>query len=1682
MRFLLILSLLATHLALAQDYTQHQWIVTGQTYLKIGPISTDGVYRATGTLLLANADFAAANPDLSRLHMYYKGQEIPIYIKDNNNNNRLDSDDQIEWMAYRADGLDDADLYRNEVSGLSQPSGLANPYRSLFEDNSYCYLTWNNTLRNSSFTFAAITTPSNYATVTQQTFYRHTQRNDLRTQYFKGIGSITNLVAEGFLNPDYTPGEGHNSNTITTGTAFTVSISTTNIFGASTNPVEVETRLTNVSRLDNFSQNPLQHTVRVGATSQTFTSYGVNSIQRNFNVQIADLGSPSTAVVITPLANDKGNNTIVPYVLLRYDRLTKFSNETQTQLNWNNVANEDRYFYLETMNIVGEGLVFDLSNRRRISAIVAGTNMHVVVPKGVGGQNQMWATSSGTIQTLSNNLTVTTVLTNRLSSPTVQGSYVIIAPKAYSAVAEDYATYRRQRFPNAVVVAYTEDVYDEFSFGRATPLAYKRLINYALNNWAVKPQYLLLLGDATHSGGSRAVFTWSIPACDFEFVSNFTPSTAVDYVPRVSVGRIDLSTECSTSIPECRNSSNPNVTDCNKPECRQAQLDAALQKGTNYLNKVKEYESQPFEGWMKKGLFFGGGAYAGEQTIIESTLSDMKADMEDCPFAGTGFQYQKRTTQNTVNEEIPEVSRVIDEGINSIAFFGHSNSQRWDLEILPPSTYKNFNRYPFVYAAGCYTGNFLDVGSSGEHWVTEANRGAIGWLSNTDLGLLSQLREYMLILYDKMYDDSLRKPVGHVIRGTIQQFRSQNGSAHGRNHIRCIALQADPAIILHAPQGPDLVLDETMVSFDPEAFGVENDSVTVVLTPQNFGVCFVDSFDVRIEQYDEQGNLYTHALKKFAPYTYTDTLKIRIRNQGIAKPGRTRYVICLDSQNKIAETDETNNCATIERQTPTLVPALIYPWPYAVINEQAITLRASTYGVTQDVNMRYVFEIDTVIEFSSPMKRNALIIGNTLLGEWTLPAPYDQFRDSTVYYWRVRLADAPTIVWATGSFQYINGPKQGWAQARPPQFFEDSYNQLKMNRLTRSWEFDSRQRTVAATSVPPKIEVNKGECATTDFPYNENNALFMLGIDANTLNCYGFNQFMGNADFLRISATVDFSNFYSLIDKMPANDYIIIVGKTVNRTQLPQAFFDHIAKLGISNRLQTLTNEAGTNTFSFSWIGQKGAAIGSAKEAYSVNKSDTPDEDVDPARIITTLQTQLPTGKVTSTLVGPAKSWNDLIWDWKSNNLGTNEDIRVDLYGVTATGQEQILMSNLTRGTYDLTGFSAISYPYMMLRGTLTDNVDRTAPNLDNWYILYEQLPDAAIDPYVNFSFLSDNQLEGADLTLNMNVRNLTSIPMDSLLVRWQVRKQDGTLLTLHEAKGAPLPADATIYPISHTFNSTDLVGTNTLIVTLNPDFAQPESYFFNNVYNHTFTVKSDIINPILDVTFDGKRIMDGDVVSPKPEIVIELNDENPYFAITSADNFELYFKKDNLDEGDKGELITMNSGHLTFEPATLPQNKARITFKPEQLEDGDYVLTVNGEDASENLAGRVRYRIKFKVVNESTVTDVLNYPNPFSTCTKFVYRLTGAEYPDVFQIQIFTVTGKLVRNLDLKELGEVHIGQHITEYCWDGTDEFGDKLANGVYLYRVNLKMPGDMSIKKEDELTSEYFKNGWGKLYIMR
>ena len=243
------------------------------------------------------------------------------------------------------------------------------------------------------------------------------------------------------------------------------------------------------------------------------------------------------------------------------------------------------------------------------------------------------------------------------------------------------------------------------------------------------------------------------------------------------------------------------------------------------------------------------------------------------------------------------------------------------------------------------------------------------------------------------------------------------------------------------------------------------------------------------------------------------------------------------------------------------------------------------------------------------------------------------------------------------------------------------------------------------------------------------------------------------------------------------------------------------------------------------------------------------------------------------------------------------------------------------------------------------------------------------------------------------------------------------------------------------------------------------------------FFVESDKENPILDVTFDGVHIKDGDIVSPNPEILMILRDENAVLLLNDA---AVFTHIELIDPNGNSFLVPSDSEWLEFIPATDGnENEARMIFRPHLELEGKYSLMVQAKDQSNNEAGEHEYFVNFEVVFREQIFDFYNYPNPFSNSTQFVFTISGTELPDQMSIRIVTVNGMVVKEITMDELGPLRIGDNVSA-PWDGRNDHGEKLATGIYFYKVSAKNSSgeEISIINQD---SSYIKNGLGKILIL-
>jgi hypothetical protein len=80
----------------------------------------------------------------------------------------------------------------------------------------------------------------------------------------------------------------------------------------------------------------------------------------------------------------------------------------------------------------------------------------------------------------------------------------------------------------------------------------------------------------------------------------------------------------------------------------------------------------------------------------------------------------------------------------------------------------------------------------------------------------------------------------------------------------------------------------------------------------------------------------------------------------------------------------------------------------------------------------------------------------------------------------------------------------------------------------------------------------------------------------------------------------------------------------------------------------------------------------------------------------------------------------------------------------------------------------------------------------------------------------------------------------------------------------------------------------------------------------------------------------------------------------------------------------------------------------------------------------------------ESYSLGLRNYPNPFNGHTNFVFQL---QHDSSVDLSIFDLKGHLIKKIinDFK-----HSGNH--KINWNATNQYGQKISSGVYLYRLSI------------------------------
>ncbi len=216
-----------------------------------------------------------------------------------------------------------------------------------------------------------------------------------------------------------------------------------------------------------------------------------------------------------------------------------------------------------------------------------------------------------------------------------------------------------------------------------------------------------------------------------------------------------------------------------------------------------------------------------------------------------------------------------------------------------------------------------------------------------------------------------------------------------------------------------------------------------------------------------------------------------------------------------------------------------------------------------------------------------------------------------------------------------------------------------------------------------------------------------------------------------------------------------------------------------------------------------------------------------------------------------------------------------------------------------------------------------------------------------------------------------------------------------------------------------------------------------------------DTQGPAIDLFMNDKKFISGSLTNEDPDLLAVLFDEHGINTVGNGIGHDIVAILDeksdkpiNLNDYYQADLNSYQSGSL------------RYPFY--DLADGKHTLSLKAWDVYNN--SNTSY-LEFTVAKSAKLAldHVLNYPNPFTTFTRFMFEHNKpCETLDV-NIQIFTVSGKLVKTLEQIVKCEGFRSESIT---WDGKDEFGDVIGRGVYVYRLKVTAPDGTWADKYEKL----------------
>ena len=932
-----------------------------------------------------------------------------------------------------------------------------------------------------------------------------------------------------------------------------------------------------------------------------------------------------------------------------------------------------------------------------------------------------------------------------------------------------------------------EDLYDEFAYGvDRHPVAIRNFVAAARESHP-NLQYLFLVGKGrefpdvrTGEDLATARNTFFVPSFGLPASDNLLTAPINGIVPALSTGRLAAINGAEIGI---------------------------------YLDKLREVEAQVDRGdqsladrdWMKQVLHLGGGTSVGEQTAIRNNLNRLEATVENSEWGGNVTSFFKTSTDPIETSQQKAIFNRINAGLSIITFHGHSSSDGFEFNIDEPANYNNTGKYPYMLSLGCYSGDAFVAGRSvSERFIFLPEKGAIAFAASKGVGFISALRTWGDKLYELTAGELYGQGIGDVMRANIAAF-SSNRARSIRILTHQFALSGDPAFRLHPRPGPDVVVDPTTVTFEPEVIPAQDPNFDVSFRVVNIGKGGgQDSITVQFRQELPSGEVVEAGTHRMMAPNYDELVTVTLDNVGLSAVGQNRILIGLDLDNELTELPapaaENNNDLVAGGQAGVPVTFIAntartaFPPEYSVVGGGEIELISSTTDALAP-ERDYLLQVSDRRDFASLLIDDVVNSPGGII-RYTPDLPRT---DSTTYYWRISpdstFTQGAGYIWDESSFTYVTDTDRTtafWAQQAPGQIVNGTFENIIGDSIQPDWRFaqtatDMRIfNAVYQSAEMPRFMRNSTRIASLH-SWRTVPALAVLVIDTtNTVTSTGWLRNPGDGEYgTRVGRTSSW-NFNTssaagraglirfLDEAVPDGWYVYIYslqrganvdyyndGWLTDEATLGTTLFDVFEEQG-SLEIRSLIN---TGSVPYAFAFQKNQGILGEVIAESIQ---------DTILLETVARSNWTSGSWTSEEAGPARQWTsvDVIAD--PTTLNANDSTIVELWGRNTNGEVTMLRAvphrfeNEPRLTLPLTDVNPAAYPTLFVTCRLFDDIDRTVGTIKGVYFNYEGYGDVAVNPQLLLE-RPDSILQGEPLTFAVGYENISNTDMDSLLVELRV-------------------------------------------------------------------------------------------------------------------------------------------------------------------------------------------------------------------------------------------------------------------------------------------------------------------------